>query len=312
MEANSDGDIYSTLTPEEIGRLYAKVTADSAKYRLLQPGEHRQLCRQIESLERSAERLADRLAVETRIRDGALSLYRLHGANKKMAARIKEQYRTVSRSVDQLCLELWRQTRRAWRARQSLLEHQVRMAVHVADELESAWHALHRARGSVLTEDEAAEMVAMLKKQQQQLKHANSALLTSSGRIHELELELEMRRSMQEAASFADGNTRDISWMAVNQLQRELDEAREREACYIQIIQQQQQGDAHTPRAASPSSSGDDGMLDSLVSHARMSIESAQAIRELEQQLGRISAEASHYQSRVAEYESVIGNLIDD
>ncbi|KAI8056902.1 hypothetical protein BDF22DRAFT_740410 [Syncephalis plumigaleata] len=295
-------DDYLALTPNEIGRLYAKITEDSASYRLLRLDEHGQLCRQIEDLENNVETLAYRLAVETRLRDGALTLYRLHSSNKKVAARIEDQYRVINRSMDQICLNLWRQTRRAWCARRSLLEHQVYVAVRVADELEA----------------------------KSQLDKLNSTLLGKNNLIKELQQKLDDERKTKSASSESivstktdqpsqhwnvlslDEDTGSNTHGELTGLQKEVNETREREVHYVRIIQQQLQA-LHALRAKSSiydsASQSSDSMMGDFDLTSKIPLETEQYIRGLEQQLHQANTETSHYQSCITKYETTISNL---
>jgi len=67
--------------------------------------------------------LTARLSLESKIREAAQSLLKLHADNKKLARQASDHLEAANRKVDQVATELWKLTQLAADLQRTLLQH---------------------------------------------------------------------------------------------------------------------------------------------------------------------------------------------
>jgi chromosome segregation ATPase len=67
--------------------------------------------------------LTSKLSLESKIREAASSLARLHASNKRLSRQATDHLATANRKVDQVATELWKLTQRAGEVQRKLLQH---------------------------------------------------------------------------------------------------------------------------------------------------------------------------------------------
>src|SRR5579883_894765 len=67
--------------------------------------------------------LANKLALESKIREAASSLARLHASNKRLSRQAGDHLAEANRKVDQVATELWKLTQRTGEVQRKLLQH---------------------------------------------------------------------------------------------------------------------------------------------------------------------------------------------
>ncbi|KAJ9072246.1 hypothetical protein DSO57_1029622 [Entomophthora muscae] len=70
-----------------------------------------------------SESLKNRLALETKVRDAALSLRKLHANNKKLVCQADDQLETANRKLDYVSKEMWDVAQRSWSHQRHLMQH---------------------------------------------------------------------------------------------------------------------------------------------------------------------------------------------
>lgn len=67
--------------------------------------------------------MTSKLSLESKIREAASSLARLHASNKRLSRQATDHLATANRKVDQVATELWKLTQRAGEVQRKLLQH---------------------------------------------------------------------------------------------------------------------------------------------------------------------------------------------
>ncbi|KAG2013231.1 hypothetical protein CC2G_010164 [Coprinopsis cinerea AmutBmut pab1-1] len=101
----------------------SEAVVDSREYQILGTEEVEELKKEHAVLSSRVVAMTKKLALETKIRDAAVSLSKVNSAHKKVSKQTEEQLEAANRRVDTAQRELWRVSERANDVQKRLLEH---------------------------------------------------------------------------------------------------------------------------------------------------------------------------------------------
>ncbi|RIA91001.1 Up-regulated during septation-domain-containing protein [Glomus cerebriforme] len=103
--------------------LISQAVIDSKDFEILSLEEVEELKKDHSLLTTRIAALTSRLSLESKIREAASSLARLHASNKRLSRQATDHLATANRKVDQVATELWKLTQRAGEVQRKLLQH---------------------------------------------------------------------------------------------------------------------------------------------------------------------------------------------
>ncbi|KAJ8463044.1 hypothetical protein ONZ45_g17722 [Pleurotus djamor] len=106
-----------------ISLLASEAVVDSRAFDILGAEEVEELKREQQALTAKLVALNQKLALETKIRDAAVSLSKVNASSKKMSKQTDDQLDSANRRVDAAQTELWRLSERANEVHKKLMEH---------------------------------------------------------------------------------------------------------------------------------------------------------------------------------------------
>ncbi|KAF8897864.1 Up-regulated during septation-domain-containing protein [Infundibulicybe gibba] len=106
-----------------ISLLASEAIVDSREFEILCSEEVEELKKEQQVLTSRRNAMANKLSLEVKIRDAAVSLAKVNASNKKISKRTDEQLEAANRRVDAAQKELWRITERVNDILKRLLEH---------------------------------------------------------------------------------------------------------------------------------------------------------------------------------------------
>ncbi|KAF9167711.1 hypothetical protein DFQ26_003499 [Actinomortierella ambigua] len=107
----------------EIQIQISQAAVDAKGFQVLYPHQVDEIKNHHASVSNRIAALTTRLALESKIRDAAQSLLRLHANKKKLAEQASEHLDAANRKVDQVATELWKLTQLAAELQRTLLQH---------------------------------------------------------------------------------------------------------------------------------------------------------------------------------------------
>ncbi|CAG8455314.1 18661_t:CDS:2 [Rhizophagus irregularis] len=103
--------------------LISQAVIDSKNFEILSLEEVEELKKDHSLLTNRISALTSKLSLESKIREAASSLARLHASNKRLSRQATDHLATANRKVDQVATELWKLTQRAGEVQRKLLQH---------------------------------------------------------------------------------------------------------------------------------------------------------------------------------------------
>ncbi|KAF9366656.1 hypothetical protein BGX34_011051 [Mortierella sp. NVP85] len=103
--------------------MISQAAVDSKGFEILVPQAVERIKRHYATLSSRITALTARLSLESKIREAAQSLLRLHADNKKLARQANDHLEAANRKVDQVATELWKLTQLAADFQRTLLQH---------------------------------------------------------------------------------------------------------------------------------------------------------------------------------------------
>ncbi|KAF9925403.1 hypothetical protein FBU30_004786 [Linnemannia zychae] len=103
--------------------MISQAAVDSKGFEVLLPQAVESIKRHHATLSSRIAALTARLSLESKIREAAQSLLKLHADNKKLARQASEHLEAANRKVDQVATELWKLTQLAADLQRTLLQH---------------------------------------------------------------------------------------------------------------------------------------------------------------------------------------------
>ncbi|GBC05870.1 hypothetical protein RclHR1_06490005 [Rhizophagus clarus] len=103
--------------------LISQAVIDSKDFEILSLEEVEELKKDHSLLTNRITALTSKLSLESKIREAASSLARLHASNKRLSRQATDHLATANRKVDQVATELWKLTQRAGEVQRRLLQH---------------------------------------------------------------------------------------------------------------------------------------------------------------------------------------------
>ncbi|KAF9386923.1 hypothetical protein CPC16_007309 [Podila verticillata] len=103
--------------------MISQAAVDSKGFDILMPEAVHGIKRHHAGLSSRIAALTARLSLESKIREAAQSLLKLHAENKKLAKQASEHLEAANRKVDQVATELWKLTQVAADLQRTLLQH---------------------------------------------------------------------------------------------------------------------------------------------------------------------------------------------
>ncbi|KAK3812274.1 MAG: hypothetical protein J3Q66DRAFT_349939 [Benniella sp.] len=103
--------------------MISQAAVDSKGFEILVPQTVERIKRHYATLSSRITALTARLSLESKIREAAQSLLRLHADNKKLARQANDHLEAANRKVDQVATELWKLTQLAADFQRTLLQH---------------------------------------------------------------------------------------------------------------------------------------------------------------------------------------------
>ncbi|KAG0083308.1 hypothetical protein BGZ92_010880, partial [Podila epicladia] len=115
-DPDSEADIATQI-------MVSQAAVDSKGFEILVPEAVDGIKRHHAGLSSRIAALTARLSLESKIREAAQSLLKLHANNKKLAKQASEHLEAANRTVDQVATELWKLTQVAADLQRTLLQH---------------------------------------------------------------------------------------------------------------------------------------------------------------------------------------------
>ncbi|KAF9327780.1 hypothetical protein BG006_008950 [Podila minutissima] len=115
-DPDSEADIATQI-------MISQAAVDSKGFEILVPEAVDGIKRHHAGLSSRIAALTARLSLESKIREAAQSLLKLHAENKKLAKQASEHLEAANRKVDQVATELWKLTQVAADLQRTLLQH---------------------------------------------------------------------------------------------------------------------------------------------------------------------------------------------
>ncbi|KAF9550386.1 hypothetical protein EC957_000688 [Mortierella hygrophila] len=115
-DPESDADIQMQV-------MISQAAVDSKGFEVLVPQSVESVKRHHATLSSRIAALTARLSLESKIREAAQSLLKLHADNKKLARQASDHLEAANRKVDQVATELWKLTQLAADLQRTLLQH---------------------------------------------------------------------------------------------------------------------------------------------------------------------------------------------
>ncbi|CAG8549474.1 10991_t:CDS:2 [Diversispora eburnea] len=103
--------------------LISQAVIDAKDFEILSLEEVGELKRDHSLLTTRITALTSKLSLESKIREAASSLARLHASNKRLSRQATDHLSQANRKVDQVATELWKLTQRAGEVQRRLLQH---------------------------------------------------------------------------------------------------------------------------------------------------------------------------------------------
>ncbi|KAG0293098.1 hypothetical protein BGZ96_003321 [Linnemannia gamsii] len=103
--------------------MISQAAVDSKGFEVLVPQSVESIKRHHATLSSRIAALTARLSLESKIREAAQSLLKLHADNKKLARQASDHLESANRKVDQVATELWKLTQLAADLQRTLLQH---------------------------------------------------------------------------------------------------------------------------------------------------------------------------------------------
>ncbi|CAG8453877.1 15014_t:CDS:2 [Acaulospora colombiana] len=103
--------------------LISQAIIDSRDFNVLTLEEVEELKKDHSLLTTRISALTSKLSLESKIREAASSLARLHSSNKRLSRQATDHLSQANRKVDQVATELWKLTQRAGEVQRKLLQH---------------------------------------------------------------------------------------------------------------------------------------------------------------------------------------------
>ncbi|KAF9346085.1 hypothetical protein BGX26_002435 [Mortierella sp. AD094] len=184
--------------------LISQAAVDSKGFEVLVPQTVENIKRHHATLSSRIAALTARLSLESKIREAAQSLLKLHADNKKLARQASEHLEAANRKVDHVATELWKLTQLASDLQKTLLQHTsgvlalgvVRLEDQSRRERESHAIQLEEARVGQDAEDQFESMAKVIMSLESDALEAQSLLEDKDHAIERLMKQLEYQRDL--------------------------------------------------------------------------------------------------------------------
>ncbi|KAF9175121.1 hypothetical protein BGX20_008159 [Mortierella sp. AD010] len=184
--------------------LISQAAVDSKGFEVLAPQAVESIKRHHATLNSRISALTARLSLESKIREAAQSLLKLHANNKKLARQASEHLEAASRKVDHVATELWKLTQLASDMQKTLLQHTsgvlalgvVRLEDQSRRERESHTIQLEEARVGQDVENQFESMAKVIMSLESDALEAQSLLEDKDRAIERLMKQLEHQRDL--------------------------------------------------------------------------------------------------------------------
>jgi chromosome segregation ATPase len=120
LSSNETVDDTETLL---LQLLVSQAMIDAQDFEVLNMEEVEEVKNLHQQLQLRVKSQGSRLALETKIREAARNLARLHANNRELSRQANDQLQQSNRKVDQVATELWKLTQRAAEVQRRLLQH---------------------------------------------------------------------------------------------------------------------------------------------------------------------------------------------
>ncbi|KAF9973792.1 Ribosomal RNA-processing protein 7 [Actinomortierella ambigua] len=158
----------------EIQIQISQAAVDAKGFEVLYPHQVEAIKNHHASVSNRITALTSRLALESKIRDAAEALLRLHSHKKKLAEQATEHLDAANRKVDQVATELWKLTQLAAELQRTLLQHTAGVlalgVVRLEDQTRRERDARLAEEHFLLHDSEASQKIAALSKTIQSLE----------------------------------------------------------------------------------------------------------------------------------------------
>ncbi|KAF9113001.1 hypothetical protein BGX27_002397 [Mortierella sp. AM989] len=184
--------------------LISQAAVDSKGFEVLVPQTVESIKRHHATLSSRIAALTARLSLESKIREAAQSLLKLHADNKKLARQASEHLEAANRKVDHVATELWKLTQLASDLQRTLLQHTsgvlalgvVRLEDQSRREREVHAVQLEEARIGQDVEDQFESMAKVIMSLESDALEAQSLLEDKDRAIERLMKQLEHQRDL--------------------------------------------------------------------------------------------------------------------
>ncbi|KAG0242778.1 hypothetical protein BGW41_003454 [Actinomortierella wolfii] len=158
----------------EIQIQISQAAVDAKGFEVLYPHQVDDIKNHHASVSNRITALTTRLALESKIRDAAQALLRLHANKKKLAEQASEHLEAANRKVDQVATELWKLTQLAAELQRTLLQHTAGVlalgVVRLEDQTRRERDARFTEEHKIIHDIETSQEIAALHKTIQNLE----------------------------------------------------------------------------------------------------------------------------------------------
>ncbi|RUP44530.1 hypothetical protein BC936DRAFT_149322 [Jimgerdemannia flammicorona] len=289
--------------------LISQAVIDAKEFEVLTLEEVEDLKKDHINLTTRVANLTTRLSLESKIREAAHSLTRLHATNKKLAKQANEQLATANRKVDQVATELWKLTQRGSEVQKRLLQHMagaLALGVRKLEEEKGRWTAMSPRQLSLHPADSDAAASMKTSDQEEIIAQLESQLSAMQQTVHEQQSGMASRdREIEALRTQLKSHTMDDTTEAqLEEKEREILELRselEQVSTRLDFVVRKQQNNGAT------SDEGEDKGLSS--SEAERNATSTNPSSHNTATMAQLSGTLSALEEQLSEYQAKIHKL---
>ncbi|CAG8783027.1 23239_t:CDS:2, partial [Gigaspora rosea] len=182
--------------------LVSQAIIDAKDFDILSLEEVEELKKDYSLLTTRITALTSKLSLESKIREAASSLARLHASNRRLSRQATDHLSAANRKVDQVATELWKLTQRAGEVQRKLLQHMAGILstginpilVEKVSNLETSLHNAHQT---------LAEARMAIKRKDKELEELRAKLDETATEARERTI-AELRTELEEVGSRLD------------------------------------------------------------------------------------------------------------
>ncbi|OZJ05688.1 hypothetical protein BZG36_01438 [Bifiguratus adelaidae] len=273
--------------------LVSEAVIDARDFVVLTVDEVEELKRENASIIQKVESLSSRLQLESKMREAAQSLTRLHASNKRLSKQANEQLANANKKVDQVAADLWHVTQRGSDVQRKLLQHTAAVLSVGVKSLEDQLDAAQEASSRATSSQRASETDAQSDRLNAKIARLHAEVNESRATIQERDQEIErLKAQLADNAAHNIAATTEARDREISDLKSELEQVTTR---LDMTLRKQQEGRRQ--------SYSDSGYTESRTSDAT-SRRSKVVVDQLSGTLQAVESQMRDYQNQIARLES--------